>query len=399
MRKKLIITIALVAATVITVPVYTMADTASTNSQAVTTTAPSGSNTSTDKGTASNAAAVPASLSLSLEDALGRIEKGNKDIVLMDTEISVYQKQYDTAAAQAKAQYGVSIGGDSDSIQNDLMIKNYYAPVALAKLNNAKHDKDDKLKSVKVEVANEYESVLASQLNLQNINDQISNLKATMAQVNQKIQLGLAKASDIEQYNAKMAVLQASFSSQQKSIDTAMLTLKQDLGVDLSTQITLTSKPLSYVKFDDSNIDDRMQKAIKNSYEFTRQKQDIDNEKIQYDIYLRIQNTEQQIRSTEIDLEDKQAALDKLPTTLEISLRTAYNNLKALENNFEAERLAVESCQIDLNVVQANYNIGKATYLDVLNKQLALSTEKNTMQQDIISYMQAAQSFKNSLNE
>lgn len=389
MKKKLIISIAL-ATVVLAMPVYSMADTAGNNSSAVTAAAPSSSSTST--------AAVPSSLNLSLEDALSRIEKGNKDIILMDSEIAVYQRQYDTAAAQAKVQGDVNVGDDSDSKQKDLMTKNYYAPVALAKLNNAKHDKDDQIKSVKVEVTNEYQGILAAELNLQNINDQISNLKTTIAQVNQKIQLGLAKASDIEQYNAKMAVLQASLSSQQKSIDTAMLTLKQDVGIDLSTKLTLTSKPLDYAKFDDANIDDRIQKAIKNNYEFTRQKQDIDNENIMYKIYLDVQDNSQ-LRSTEIDLQDKQSALDKLPTTLEISLRTAYNNMKALENNLEAEKLSVESCQINLNVAQANYNVGKSTYLDVLDKQLALSTEKNTLQQNIISYMQAAQSFKNSLNE
>lgn len=391
MKKKLIITIALVAVTTFTMSSYTMADsvnnTPAINSLPVTTTS------TIDKDAQSKTATIPENLSLSLDDALKLIEKGNNSVVLFDREIDIYNKQYEDSLAQ---QQDMKQYASETMKENDAKVLKLNAPLALANLNNAKYDRDAKLKSVKIDITDQYESILAAQMNVESINEQITNLKKNIDEIKLKVNLGLAKASDIDQYNAQMASLQSSLSSQQRSIDTAMVALKQDLNINLNTKVTLTSKPLSYVKFDDTDIDGKIKKAIEKSYEIVRQKQDIENTKIEYDIYKEYSDAQE--NSTEISIEDKQATLDNLPITLEVQFRTAYNNLKSLEDEVEAEKLSVESCQIDLNTAQANYSIGKISNLDLLNAQLALSKEKNTLQQDINSYMKASKDFENSLD-
>lgn len=395
MKKKFIIPMAIVMTTALSIPMYVFADNSTSNSSTTTnatsTSQAQGSNT--NSATSSNTAA-PSSLSISLDDALNMVEKGNTQIILDDKDIEILNKQYQEAIAYQQKEQETA----SDTMtEDDALTLKYNVPVALYNLNNEKHQRDTDLKNTKVTVTNEYESILAAQMNVNYINEEIANLQKDMDSINAKIGVGLAKASDIEPDKATMATYQASLSSAQSGIQSSMITLKNDLGIDLDTQLTLTSTPIDYVKYDDTNIDGKIQDSIKNSYSIQSLNQQIQNTQLQYDIFKNYGDG--QMNSEEITIETEQSQLQQMPNNIEVQLETAYNSLKSLENTVEADKLNIEAAQINVNTVQANYNLGQATYLDVSNAQLKLSQAQNTLQQDIISYMTASENFQNSLQD
>lgn len=181
------------------------------------------------------------------------------------------------------------------------------------------------------------------------------------------------------------------------AMNSSMNTLKQDLGIDLNRPVVLTSPIVTYTKFDDADIDNKITKSAQTTYDIQKYQQDIEISQIEHDIdfYYNDNNTD----TIELSIEDKKATLENLPVTTELNLRKAYNDLKSLENTIESDRLTVEADQINIDIMQKNIEVGKSSNLDLLALQSTLLTDQNTMQKDVIAYMTAAANFQNSLEQ
>lgn len=357
----------------------------------------SSSSSNSSSASPSNPAASPApaadmsTLNLSLEDALKMAETGNSDLKLTDSKIQIYDKQNQEALDKHNANMAVV---DEDSKKDrDLNYKRTQWT-----LDNAKHDRENQLKSLKVDITNQYQTILSLQQQANNTGKLISNLDTTIDQINLQIKLGLQIPSAVYTYNAQRSGLEAQQKLFLNNMNTSMNTLKQDLGIDLNRPVVLTSPMVTYTKFDDTDIDNRISKSAQTTYDIQKTKQDIDISQIEHDIDFLFNDT-QNADNIEISIEDKKATLDNLPVTTELNLRTAYNDLKSKGNTVEADRLTVEADQINIDMMQKNIEVGTSSNLDLLKLQGTLLTDQNTMQQDVIAYMTAAANFQNSLEQ
>jgi hypothetical protein len=346
--------------------------------------------TSTGSSEPATPPADTSTLNLSLEDALKAVETGNTDLKLLDSQIQIYDKQNQQNLAQHEANTPVT---DEDSKKvHDLNYKR-----SQWTLDNAKHDRDTKLKDLKVEVTNQYASVLTLQQQAENYKTELANLDTVINQVNLQIKLGLQIPSAINSYNAKKSQLEAAQKAVLNGIDSAMITLKQDLGIDLSRNVVLTSSLTPYSKFDDSDFNSKIQTCVKNNYDIQRYTQDIEISQIEHDIDFYYDDT-MVADQIEISIEDKKATLANLAANKEVSLRTALNSLKSLENTVEADKLTVEADKINTDIMQKNIDAGKNSNLDMISLQNTLLNDQNTLQQDINSYMTAVANLQNSLD-
>ncbi len=329
-------------------------------------------------------------LNLSLEEALKAMETGNSALKLMDSKLLILDKQNQQALARHDANIAVV---DEDSKKDrDLNYKR-----SQWTLDNAKHDRETQLKALKVQITNEYERILTLQQQADNFKTQLANLDTVISQVNLQIELGLKVPSELYSYTAQRSRLEAAQKAIINSISSSMITLKQDLGVDINRDVVLTSKLIQYSKFDDSDLDNKIKKAIENNFEIPKIKQDIDISKIEYDIdfyYSDLMVADQ----IQIGIEDKKATLANLPVKLEVDFRTAYNTLKTLENTVEADKLTVEADQINIDVMQKNIEVGKSSSLEMIALQNTLLNDQYSLQQDINAYMTATANFQNSLD-
>lgn len=390
MKRKFIVSVALVMTAALSLPVYVSANNSGGDSA-------KGSkivaiNETSIKSTSSNNSTAPSKLSLSLEDALSRVENSYNQIILDNRYIEILDKQYQQALAYEKTMKKNISNPMEEDDEKTLKLN---VPVALYNLNNKKHEKEVNLKKAKVTIMNEYQSILAAQLNIDYINQEILKLQKETDSLDARIKVGVAVESDRKQLEAAMAGSRARLSSAQNGMKSSMISLKRDLGINLNTDVELTSKPISYAKFDDSQLDARIQSAVEKSYNIKALKQQIENTQIECDIYDRHSNINKD--ATEITIETLKNQLEQAPNSIKVQLKTQYNALKSLESVIKADKLSIEAAEISLNIAQKNYKVGQNTYLDVLGAELQLSKAKNALQQDIISYMTAVDSFENSL--
>ena len=328
-------------------------------------------------------------LSLSLEDAWKLMETGNSMLKLTDSKLLILDKQNQQALARHDANTPV-VDEDSKK-ERDLNHKRTQWT-----LNNAKHDRDTQLKALKTQITNEYESILTLQQQAENLNTQLGNLDTVIKQVNLQIELGLKISSDLYSYTAQKSKLEAAQKAVLNSIKSSMISLKQNLGIDINRNVVLTSNLIGYTKFDDADINNKIAKALQNNYDITKYKQDIEITKIEYDIDFYYADL--MADQVQLSLEDKKATLATLSVTQEVGLRTAYNTLKTLENAIEADKLTVEADQININVMLKNIEVGKSSTLEMIPLQNTLLNDQFTLQQDINTYMTAATNFQNTLD-
>lgn len=332
--------------------------------------------------------AEDSTLNLTLEDAFKLLETGNKALKLTDDKILILEKQNKQALARHNA--NIPVVDEDTRKDRDLNYKRTQWT-----LDNAKHDREIQLKDLKAQITNEYQNILTLQQQAKNLKTQQGNLEKIIDQVNLQIELGLIVPTDIHTYNAQKSKLEAAQNAIANSIKSSMLTLKQDLGIEINRNVVLTSSPIQYTKFDDSDVDNKIAKAVENSYELSKYERDIELTQIEYDIAFYYSNV--MADQIQLSIEDKKATLASLPTTLEVGFRTAYNTIKTLENTIEADKLTVEADQINISVMQKNIDVGKASSLEMIALQNKLLTDQYTLRQDIDAYMTAVTNFKNSL--
>ena len=337
-------------------------------------------------------------IKLTLDDALNMIDKGNPTLSLMDRKIEVLQKQYkDALDRSAWAKGSIAAYPDDEDIRKDALLNfNVYK----YNLDNAQHDRDLKLSSLKNDVIQKFRAIKLLEDGKINYQASLLNLDKTMDGVNAKIKLGLLVESEIKQYEIQKIQLQASINSNQRDIDSALTSIKQSLGIDSSKTIEIVPVKIDFIRFDDSSIDKQISDSIANSFTLKQMQVDIDNTEIQQKIASQfIDNGESSssVDSLETSIADKQTNMGNSKLSLESSLRTGYYSLKNLEDTISIEQLSVESCQINLQSVQANVNVGKLTELDELNSKLKLDQEQAKLQSAISDYLKAVVDYKVSL--
>lgn len=335
------------------------------------------------------AATEQGALRLSLEDALDLIETGNSSLKLVDSKLLIYEKQYEQALARSQARYSEV---DEDSAKrNKLNHKR-----ALWTLENAKHDRENQVKDLKIQISNQYQNILALQKQVENLKTQLNNVNTYIDQLNLQIDLGLAVESQRYALNAQKSSLEAGLKATQNTITSSLIALKRDLSIDLNREVVLTSDLTAYKKFESAKFEEQLAQAIANDYDIQKYEQDIELTDIEYDIAFDYSNnlTADQLQ---ISIEDKKATLETLPVTKEVALRTAYNNLRSLENSVQAAQLGVEADKINIEILQKKIEVGISSSIEMIELQNKLLNDQYTLLQNINNYMSAAAGLRNSL--
>lgn len=346
---------------------------------------------STETGVSEPADATPqdnSTLQLSLEDSLKYLESGNSSLQLADRKLEILEYQYEQALSRRDVISVVDIDSQKEKTLNHLRAKWNW--------DNAVQERKDLLKDLKVQITDQYQNILASQQQADNYTKQIANLDKTIEEVKLEIELGLKIPATIYAYDAQRSSLEAGQKSLQNDINSSLIALKQDLGIDLQRDVVLTSGLTPYTKFDDTDFNGKIAAAIQDNYDFIKYQQDIEVTEVEYSIDKRYNDGETD--QVELSIEDKKGTLSTLPTSLEAGFRSSYNSLKSLESLIKANELTLEADQINIDILQKSIDVGKSSSLEMISLENTLLDDQLTLQKNIISYMTAAANLRNDLN-
>lgn len=387
MNKKLSLIIALAMSIAISSPSLAAATDAAA---AVTTTQ------STTTGT------VNLSTNFTLEEALNSIEKYNTSIQLMNQKLILLNKQYDydhqNAIDADEMIYSVNKNSNEYiSLKQAILIKPQQSAQAV---EDAKHSREDALKSLKFSMKRQYMNVLNYQDQIKNINDSIANIDKQIEKVNNLIKQGMATSTDLQQLNVQRSQLVAALNGPKAQIEQSVLTVKQILNSDLNTDLVLSPAKMDFAKFDDSNIEARINSAIEKNYDLANINRNIEWAKISVDLNTKYgHNNTTGLVNAQLSLQNAINTLDSTKLNLKIKLWSSYYGLKNKEDSITAEQINLQNAKQNYDNAVAKFQVGQVDQLEVDSKKLALEKEGLTIQNLVNDYMVTVEEFKDLLEE
>lgn len=332
-------------------------------------------------------------VNLTLDDAINNIEKVNPDIKIRDAKLKLLEVQYNHDKS-------VSIVPDADPGTLSYDMQSIYTwNESLNTLNNEKRDRDDKVKSLKIDLQKQYLNAVSDRQDLESIGAEMANLDKNIEKVTLKVNLGQANKTELDSLNAEKSNLQAKLNTVEAQLETELLTLRQYLNISLNKEIRLVPIKKEFVKFDETAIETRLENALKKNYALKKIENSIGLSKSKRSLYMSYANNETSVRNMNISISQTQETYEETKLATQISLMKSYYDLKNKEDAVEAEKLNLEIAQDSFNTAETKFNSGTIGKIDLETARISLEEQKTKLERAINDYMVTSQSFKNMLEE
>lgn len=331
-------------------------------------------------------------LSLTMYEAVSNIEKNNTEVKLMKDKIDSLNKQYDL-----DHDVGIALNTSSagvDKIQTK--IQQVITPLKdQQSVKNQKYAVDVRLNNLQFDMERQYLNVLTSEDQIDNINKTLTNIDEQINKLQQQINLGLATNDSLNPLNVQKSQLMNQIDSINADIDNSMLTIKQYLNVDLNRNLVLAPAKKEFGKFDDTNIEEKINEAIEKDYGVDEANDSLNIAQKQLEIYKQYDNDiSGGLTGAQSDLLTAQSNLAAAKATAKTNLWNKYYTLKSDENAVETQTLSLKSAQADYDKAKSNYDNGMIDKLALDTAALALDKQKNMSQRSMNEYMIVQQQFK-----
>lgn len=337
-------------------------------------------------------------IALTLEDALNNVEKSNTELKLMNDKINSLNKQFDIDHGYATT-IDTSIRTPAEVLTNQYVQAKLLQEVVplsdVQKIDDAKNSREQRLNVIKFDIQRQYMNVITCKDQIDNINKTLSNIDEQINQLQEKIKVGQATSDSLDPLNVQKSQLSAQINDLEDQINQSLLKIKQYLNIDLNKNLNLSYTKKDFVKFDDTDIANKINTAVNKDYALSSVQNYIDITKKQYDIYYKYSHNSFQ---GETGAQSQLAALQTKLTTVNAGLPQAlwgsYYALKSKGNAVETQMLTEQSSQVTYDKAKKNFEVGTTDKLTVDSAALDLDKQKNLTQRAINEYMVAQDEFK-----
>lgn len=340
-------------------------------------------------------------VAVTLEQAMNTVESNNEELKNIDSQIEAANRQYDWDNQQSlyisvnnhESEYGPGKYAEA-VLQRDL-----YPLSDKQKIEDIKNTKAEKLNTIKFDLERQYMKVLTYQQQIDNVNKYIADLDEQINQLQEKIKSGQATEDQLNPLKVKKNSLLSSISGLQALMQSPLLTIKNYLNIDLNNDLKLSPAKMDFVKFDDTDIENKIIAASKNDYNYESLQKNIDFSKKQVDIYTKYAyDSVTEPMNSKLILQDYENKSIDNYTLTQVSLWNSYYNLKNKEDGVRTQNTALEAAELTYGKAKESFNSGLIDKVTLDLAELNLDNQKVTTQDAINDYMIAQEQFKYMLN-
>ena len=336
---------------------------------------------------------------LSLATMNNRIKIDNDDYQVSQKRADIYQRRL------ASAMHDKYLAENKDAPQpvfSALRVaheKQLYTDWRNAELEYERYQNDlkEKLDRIMSDYKKQYTDILDMEKGLNTYQDEMTKLNANIEQLAAQISVGVAKASDMDAYNAQKLKLEADMAARRRDIDLAKYNLKADLKIDQYKEINLAEFNESFIRFDDERIERLIKTSVDGCFSVNSNVKKLQILKDERAIMLQWDREGamlMNLQTNEISIKETEYAIINARNTEESGLWSDYYSLLNQEDQIEIERLNLKIAENDYNVVVARLNQGLVTPLDEQNSRIALENAKTALQTAINNYMRMRGDFE-----
>ncbi|MBV7272645.1 TolC family protein [Clostridium sp. PL3] len=359
------------------------------------------SDTSTTTNVTNTATTVAAS-TLTLDEVLNNVESSSVDLQSIDKKLEALNAQYDSDKRQVAA---IDASGKSESQYSNgqyaqIMIQKEVTPLQDEQsINDEKIARDEKLNTIKFDLEKQYMNAITAKNQIDNINKNITDLDEQIAQIQAKIDLGQETKDAVNSLFVQKSKLLSQLASPNTQLQQSLLNIKKYLNMSLTSDLKLVDAKKDYVKFDDTDIESKINSALLLDNSLSSLNKSIELQQKQVDIQTKYAyNSLTEPANSQLTLEDLQNNLSNTTTSLSVSLWSAYYALKNKEDTVQAQLVSQESAQMTYDKQKQSYDNGMIDKVTLDSAELALNTQKVSTQQAINDYMITQEKFNYVIN-
>lgn len=314
----------------------------------------------------------PDTRELTIEEAVDMAIKNSASIKNSKLAIdAAYETRQKTAAN--------SLGSIHDISSNDISAMTYLAALQQADLSWQMTRKNNNLLEDSVEYATHqaYNNILQVQAKIELCEKEIKNaeLQRTVAQARNRV--GMSNQLALDQAEAAVVSAKSSYEEAIKSLENAYLNFNYLVGLWPEDRPVLTETP-SIEKLEVIDISNYIERKLAESPSLWQKNKSVDLAQAALDSYVPNSGSSDTYLVKSIAVDQSKLEADDAKEQARKSLRELYNSIIQMEEQYpvleESIRVATES----LRVTQLNYEVGMATWADVVSAETALAqTEKN----------------------
>ena len=336
---------------------------------------------------------------LTLTTMYNRIKADNDEYQVLAKKLDIYQRRLSVAmhdkynadngvaplAAKAAERIAWEKQRYTDWQYTELEVERY------------KNDLEEKLDSIKSDLKRQYTNILDLEKNLQTYEDEMVRLQNNIDQLNARIKVGVAKASDMDAYTAQERKLVADVAAQKRSIELAKFNLKVDLKIDTDKDIALRAYESKFSRFPEKDLEKKIKKAIDGSFSVYQNERNLELLREERAIMLQwdkdgVMMTN--LQNNEISIREAEYSLVSAKRSEEAGFWSDYYSLLNQDDQIEITKLNLQLAENNYKIVSAKLAQGMATNIEEQDSRISLEEAKTTVQSAVNDYMRMREDFE-----
>ncbi|MFZ5965767.1 MAG: stalk domain-containing protein [Bacillota bacterium] len=254
-------------------------------------------------------------------------------------------------------------------------------------LEMAKKQLEITKESIAFQVKNQMDEVNKLLMEMDLMKLEIENAETNLRIARTKKDKGLISAFDLEKEKESYDKIIKEKEVLEKSIEAAYVKLNSLLGINDSEKYTLEDQVV-YALLTEDNVDYLVTKIISENPSVWNQEKTIESAELDLTLYVYNSGGES-YKNKEINLQQEKNNLGELKLSLEETIRTSYSQIQQLEKSYELLEMNLKSAERELKLLQAQYNAGVATDLQLDEATLAVAQTKYEIKNKIIEHEKA----------
>lgn len=332
----------------------------------------------------------PAVKTLTLKEATDLAMKNNPDVKIADLGVKKSELEHKNAKYNSDKL-------DVDYVNTyQLGLVKWVAPKEKENaLALAKKQAEVSKKSIMFDVENRYYNVLKAERNLTIKREALKYFQDQLKVAQAAYKVGTKAKLDVNTIEAAVAGSQAEVTGEENNYRTALMELNRIIGLDLDTQLKLTTQFTIQKTGNSIKVEEVIKKALEDNIEILIAKNVMEISKLNYDTAKKFYMGGVTVLDTaDIDSQVSQAKLAKQELATTSSVRQNYLTLFSLEKVLDWNQKEVAKAEENARIYKLKYEAGLATSLDVKKAALDLEEAKQNLTENIFKYNLLKSQFK-----
>lgn len=342
-------------------------------------------------------------MELSLEDAISYALNNSNTLKITDitikNQINVLEdaKQIKEDLQKVRLTYSFENKPDdplATALQNALIKKGYFELQNEYDLEELNKSKENAEAGIKLSVEQNYYSLKASEDKVDIEKENLDRSEKEYELVKQKYELGTATKIDVLSSEFELERAKTDYQNAIDDYEYQRLLFNKTVGLDFDTKVVLTDE-LVYVTLDNINLDEKIDMALTDSYDYLTSKHQYELAKKYMDIVSMIYTSSTDAyKMAKDNLEIAQYTLEDVKKEITLKVTKAYMDLIKAERNLKTAQKSVELAKQAYEIAKISYETGMNTALDVSKARISLREAELGYNQALLAYNLAIKNFE-----